>query len=330
MKTLYYIIILFVVLSCGNRQEKPIGKLKNDSAKRLNNPIENLVDKAKYDRNKETQDDSITKHIADSLINVVKYIKRHENLTVNQRILRIKKLYESTGVGSLWNQGGLRDYDIDVYEIEANEIGLLLTDTNIIKYKIDSIFSVINKDIVVAHSEDNRLWSVSVPLNDGGTADASINIFSWRDSNNVPKGFITSDTEGFQSATQICADYIYDIYKLKSSLKKNLYLLIGFNRGEGNRAYVFELNSKGLVWDYKGFKTKDNGWNPINGKAVTYYIGSYYDDNANFNFDTVTQSLNFKRTIFDSAEFRIKGTLTFNGKYFDEKLSKSKMVQKKD
>ena len=323
MKSLYYIFILLFALSCGNRHEKPIPyiqKTNNDSSNKVKDSIDKIINRENEKLDEEKTQDSISKHIADSLIRFVKYIKQHEHITINQRIIRIQKLYNSIGVGSLWNQGGLNDYNIDANEIEAHEIGLLLTDTNIINYNIDDIFSEINKDIVVSHSDDNRLWVVNVPENDGGTAYAPENIISWRDTHNVPKGFITSYTEGFDDIGILA--YFYDIYKLKYTSSNNLYLLIGFSKGVGNIAYTLELNQKSLNWKYRGFKTTDKELKPINGRAMTYYLGSNYDDNVNYKFDTTTQTIKFKRNSGHHLDSIIKETLTFNGKYFEEKISK--------
>ena len=322
MKYIYYIFIILILISCGNSHEKPIIKSNSDSIKAFNDSIDKL--RAVYDREKLIQEqnikpklskeDSLMKHTTDSLLNLAKYIKQHRQISINERILRIKKLYNSFGLGDLWRQCGMEDYNIDEIEIIANEIGFLLTDKEIVNYNIDSIFSNIGKYIDVLHSDDNKIWIINFPIQDGGTADAPENIICWRDNNNVPMGFITCDTVDFENRLA----YFYNIYKLKSISKSHLYLLIGFSKGLGNIAYVLELNSKGLNWSYRGFKTKYKGYNPIKGKAITYDIGSFNDDNTNYTFDTVLQTLKYKSTYRDSI---IKGTLTFNGYFFEENVS---------
>ena len=105
--------------------------------------------------------------------------------------------------------------------------------------------------------------------------------------------------------------------------------------GFGTYAMIVELTHKGINLKYGGFQTKEifNLYNTkaINGKNIVYNLG--IDDGAvdnfnNYKFNKEKQTISFRKTSEywrdDKKDTLTIGTLTFNGKYFTEKLKKQK------
>lgn len=317
VKTLYYIIIFVVVLSCGNRQVNSTKQAEIDSVKPI---YSNQQNNEKIKEISDNDYDSWRKHNTDSLTQVVKYIKKHEHIAINQRIIRIKQLYNSIIYpGNVWLNS---DLEVDQNEILSNEIGLLLNDSLIIHYNIDSLFTSIDKNIYVCHSEDRRLWAISYMPAEGGNANSPENILAWRDSCNKPFGYTLISEKDREIVALI---FIEKIYSLKNILHTNLYLLMGESKDFGNNAFIIELKQNSLNKKYKGFE--HNGI-----KTIAYKFGIAFDSKGNsienYNFNVQDQTIRFQKqndSYNEYSETEINGILTFNGKYFEEKLSKRKV-----
>ena len=341
MKKIYPFIFLLLFISCGGgKQEmKTIDTQNIDSIKAAQDSMEKilLLQKAeefriRYEQYEEQRKwDSISRHNTDSLRKVVEHIQRNRNISTTQRIKRIKNLYHSMGVGSAWRLSDIYSYiDGTEYDLLATEIGYLLTDINIVNYNIDSLFAVIGKNIVVAHSEDNRLWAISFHESDGGNANSPANVIAWRDACNRPQGFIVSYSEDFSHLNGLA--FWEEIYKLNETL----YLMLGNSKCCGYSALVVELKPKGINLEYRGFVTKNKDWNLHqvfeNGQQIIYNLGYAWDwEHGIYKYNQETQTINFRNTCRYYMDSRglldtlTIGTLTFNGKYFTEKLKKQKI-----
>ena len=280
------------------------------------------------------------KHITDSLRKVVQHIQRNRNISTVQRINRIRELYHSTGLGSVWTLrlSGSDLNLIDPYDLVATEIGLLLADPNIVNYDIDSIFATIfspQSGSIIIHSEDNRLWAVSFIISAGGNGNIPANVIVWRDTCNKPQGFVSSYSEAFEHLESLAS--WNEIYKLNDTGDKNLYLVLGESKGAGNNAIVIELTHNGINLKYRGFQTKENienieyfdAYKSINGKVIVYNLGiDWTSDDYNYKFNKENQTISFRKSSrywFDNKMDTLTiGTLTFNGKYFTERLKKQK------
>ena len=321
MKKLCFFICIIFLISCERN-------IKNDTKKQVDTIAvkkqENIVENSIENIDEYDTYDSIYSHISDSLRKVVSYINKNQNINIEQRIKRIKQLYSSIATpGSIWANSNL---NIDEFEFVADEIGILLTDTNIVNYNIDSIFFKISKnDITVATSEDSRLCVISYCYSDGGNSNSPLNIFVWRDSNNKPQNYIIISPMYENKYGLWDLAYFEKNYKLKNTLDKSLYLIMGGSKGRGNNALIVEIRNNQLNFDYKGFienyKRKNN-----------YNIGidTRNEPNwENYNFDKSQQIIKYTKTSSDYYNKRFDtltiGTLKFNGKYFDEKLIKRKI-----
>lgn len=320
---------MLFVFSCNKNQETKHQHINIDSVKKTQEVTQSKRDTEAENTYKKyieaRKQDSILLYIADSLKKVAKQIKQNRNISLERRLYRISKLYESIGPGNIWSQIDLED--VDVFDLLSNEIGLLLSDSNIVKYNIDSLFVSISKGFTVTHSNDNRLIAVSFVLTDGGTAFSPVNIIGWRDTSNIPKGYITSYSSKFEHLQGIA--YYDKIFKLHNSLNKNLYLLFGESKGCGNNAIVIELTNKGINLRYRGFYTKNMDMEPVHGRTIVYNLGidclkEDFEKYNNYKFDKETQTIKFKKSAryyndSDCDSLTI-GTLTFNGKYFTERI----------
>ncbi len=299
--------------------------------------VENKVDTiqkdshiaSSYNKIEAHKEDSICLCMSNSLKEVLKDIKSKQNISMTQRINRIKTLRHLIGIDGIWYFCSGKE-DFNDYNLLATEIGFLLADTNIVNYNIDSIFATIryNADFSVAHSEDNRLWVISFCISENGNGTIPANVIAWRDTYNRPQGFMTS----YSAFSYLdCLIWWDEIYKLNDTL----YLMLGGSKGCGNNAIIVELTDKGINLKYKGFATKGdhtlvNSEKSINGKVTVYNLGIDADsDENNYKFNNETKTINFRKTCqyyMDSKMDTLTiGTLTFNGKYFTEKLKKEKI-----
>ena len=334
-QTIIIILTFIFLVSCGKKQETQV-------VVNVNIQKENSIALEKYHKElerleEERKRDSISRHITDSLIQVASYIKGNKHIGIAQRISRIKKMYNSSICIS--NNPWLNyEVNVDPYDLFANEIGLLLTDANIVNYNLDSLFFTMgNKDNLV-HSEDKRLWVYSEILCYGGNANDPFNVIMWRDIYNKPQGFTTSFSESFRYIEGIA--YWNEIYKLNNTGDKDLYLMFGGSKGAGNNAMIVELTRQGVNLKYRGFQTKENinfldAHESINGKAIVYNLGidtrKEIDNNSynNYKFNKENQTISFNKTsqfyMDNNMDTLTIGILTFNGKYFTEKLKKQKI-----
>ena len=333
-RTLVTISFLIITTTC-------IFTSCNYSSNKSEISVENKTDTTKkdlhieffYDISEIQKGDSILRHTTDSLREAVKYIKRNRNISTTQRINRIKRLYRSIGVGSVWNCRLDDDYldNISEYDLVADEIGLLLTDTNIVNYNLDSVFATIfypQSGEVAVHSEDNRLWGISFLQSHGGNGDIPYNVIAWCDTSNRPQEFITSYSNAY-SNLDVCAWWT-EIHKLKNTSGKDLYLMLGEQKFDGSVAIVIELTQRGINLNYHGFRAKGifNYGNNENNNPIVYRLGLNLNDDTDYNykFNSEKQIITFFSTGLSwshQTDTLIAGILTFNGKYFTEKLSKS-------
>ncbi len=330
-KVITILLSFFVSCSGGKLEQKTVDciKIVQDSIQ-----VENLLrEVAEANREERRKWDSISQHNTDSLRKVVEHIKQNRNISIPQRIKRIKNLYRSMGVGSVWKLSDIYSYiEGSEYDLLATEIGLLLTDTDIVSYNIDSLFAIIGKNIGIAHSENNRLWVISFLETDGGNANSPINVIAWRDTCNRPQGFVSSYSEDFRHLSGLA--YWDEIYKLNDTL----YLMLGQSKGFGYSALVVELRPQVINFKYRGFITKNKNWNfhqvfeyGLNGRQIVYNLGYDWDWAIRdvYKYNKETQTINFRNTCryyMDSKMDTLTiGTLTFNGEYFTEKLKKEKI-----
>ena len=327
MNQIITVISVFVVfVSCGRKQETKV-VVTTDSQQvdsiRLAKQTDSISLEAYQMRirreveiKEERKLDSIWQHRTDSLLKIVEYIKRNQNISIAQRIDRIRELDNSTGSGNVWINSNLYLHGIDLNDILANEIVLLLIDTNIVNYNIDSIFTSIGENIAATHSKDNRLSVVDFWDSSGGTSILPVNVFIWRDSVGKPQGFEIFEAEYGRT-------FFYGrIYKLNNT-DRNLYMLEGVTKDTGCVFKGIELTAKGINFNPKLFKTEK-------GFSSVYFLGEPCGDEKDFyySFDKETQIVKFAncgdRDYGSYSGILTTGTLTFNGKYFTEKLKKQK------
>ena len=330
LKNIGLVIFIYFFIACGNKTKTTATK-EIESVKVLQDSIQAEIllqktRKADAEREEQRKWDSISQHRTDSLRKAIKYMKNHKNISISQRISRIKNLmnadkYAWSDLYDLYGETSDRD------ELVGNEIGLLMMDSMAIHYNIDSLFK--NTGIYVSHSEDNRIWVFSWCEFFNGTGNEPINVIVWRDTLNKPQGFVTSYSKDFQHLVGLA--YWHKIYKLNDKL----YLLLGESKDWGNSAITVELTSKGINLKYGGFKVKGifqyaEKYKCIelpNGRRVIYQLGYMPDDFFPYMFNEENQKLTFRATslcYYHLTDTLITGTLTFNGEYFTENLKKQK------
>ena len=334
MDKIFFLIFIYIFFSCNNKKETRIVETgKIDS-------VTIVQEERETERNKVEDNlkwDSISRHITDSLLLVVKQIQSNRNINIDQRINRIKKLYSSIGVGSVWQQSDIYSYmEGTEYDLLANELGALLTDANVKNYNLDSVFSVIfypSSGDTIVHSRDNRLWVISFSQSDGGSGNIPYNIISWRNEENYPQGFITSKSDVFLQNLSVNA-WWNEIYRLNSFSDKELYLMLGSQKDVGSIAIVVNLTSQDLILDYKGFLGRgmigfDNSKKEK--RTTIYNLGVNLRDEVrpnNYRFYEKEGTISFTATEKSGlcqTNTLIVGTLIFNGDYFTENLEKQKI-----
>ena len=327
------LIVIFVYVffvSCGEKRETKnivsVDSEQEDSI-RLTKQADSIALEKYYneektrirreEERKKREYDSILQHRTDSLRKAIIYIKRNRNISIPQRIRRIENLANS----ERWIWGNL--YDLDGYEEVGDrdellgcEIGRLMMDSMAIYYNIDGLFK--NTSINVSHSEDNRVWAFSWLELLNGSGNEPANVFFWRDSVGKPQGF-----KYFEPEYEISYYYGDTIHKLNNT-DKDLYILEGGTKFSGEVLKGIELTAKGINFNPKLFKTEK-------GFSSVYFLGESCGDENDFyySFNKESQTVTFTncgdRGWNSYSGVRTTGTLTFNGKYFTEKLKKQKI-----
>ena len=323
MNRVLIVIFAYVFLvSCGEKRETKnivsVDSEQEDSI-RLAKQTDSIAFEKYYDeeqvrtrreaeREEQRKYDSILQHRTDSLRKAIIYIKSHRNINISQRIRRI----ESLAYSDKWIWGNLEG-ESDRDELLGHEIGLLMMDSMAIHYNIDSLFK--NSGIYIAHSKDKRIWVFSWMEIFNGTGNEPANVFFWRDSVDNPQGIKYFEPE--------YEKYFYysKIYKLNNT-DKDLYMLEGGTKDAGGVLKGVELTVKGINFNPKLFKIGDDF-------RSVYFLGDpCSNENDYYSFDKETQTITFSncgdRGWNSYNGILTTGTLTFNGKYFTEKLKKQK------
>lgn len=252
--------------------------------------------------------------------------------SVNTKIILLKKILDQADtLTSAEALGYNEDFSVQLdstFDINK-EISLhllnILNSPDISTYNLDSLLR--HNFLGITHSKDNRLWFFSWYSNNGGTWLIMDNIVHYRTLSNFTKNHMDLSIEDNPNSYCASTGWFEQIYKLKSTENKELYLCLSSSRYCSTCcseiASVVELTSDSINFNYPAFIEDETNY------SSCYHLESRCGDINKFTYSSDNMSINYTYMTDDNTAIRrednqkariINGILKWDGIRFVEKI----------
>ncbi len=262
-----------------------------------------------------------------SAIALTAQANRQESL--NAKVILLKKILDQADTLTPNEAVG---YNEDYVLLDSgfninNEISVHLLDIlnspDIATCNLDSLLS--HDFLDITHSKDGRLYFLNWYSNNGGTWAIMNNIIHYKTLSNAPKNYMDLSIEG----NSYCASaaWFHQIFKLKSTENKDLYLCLSLSRFcstcYAETASVIEIISDSINFNYPAFienKTNYTSCYSLKSRYGNIEKFEYSDDDMTIRFTYLTDDLTAIKREDNQESRRISGVLKWDGTKFTEEI----------